>query len=158
MSNGPSKTSLYVAAGRALGAREPDPSVCLRLQLDARGAVVDTTTPQSIQDAFMAGMSAAPPVDWTGIGAPRLGIFAQFTIKARPPWYWYLSDAQKSDFDKAWKPIVAWHRATIGKFAKGNSANTFRLLGAPHYVYIQNEAEVVRWMREFLGIPLSSQP
>jgi hypothetical protein len=29
-----------------------------------------------------------------------------------------------------------------------------RLPGAPHYVYIQNEAEVVLSMREFLGIPL----
>ena len=42
----------------------------------------------------------------------------------------------------------------LRKFAEGNSANTFLLPGAPHYVYINHEAEVVRWMRKFLGIPL----
>jgi len=52
---------------------------------------------------------------------------------------------------------VAWHEETIGKFAEGNSANTFLLPGAPHYVYINNEAEVVRWMRQFLGLPLGGE-
>jgi pimeloyl-ACP methyl ester carboxylesterase len=144
------------ATARYQAIREPDPSVCLRLRLDANGAVVDTTTPESIQEKFAAGMSAVPPADWASIEAPRLGIFAEFTIEARQPWYWYLSAARRSEFDEAWRPIVAWHRQTIGKFAKGNSANTFRLPGAAHYVYIQNEAEVVRWMREFLRLPRGS--
>jgi pimeloyl-ACP methyl ester carboxylesterase len=148
--------AFQAATARYQSIREPDPSVCLRLQLDAHGAVVDTTTPESIQEAFTAGMSASRPADWASIAAPRLGIFAEFTIEARQPWYWYLSAAKRSEFDEAWRPIVAWHRQTIGKFAKGNSANTFRLPGAPHYVYIQNEAEVVRWMRQFLGLPRAS--
>ena len=42
----------------------------------------------------------------------------------------------------------------LAKFADGNQKNTYTLPGAPHYIYINNEAEVVRWMREFLGIPL----
>ena len=146
--------AFQAATARYQAIREPDPSVCLRLQLDANGAVVDTTTPESIQEKFTAGMSAAAPADWASIEAPRLGIFAEFTIEARQPWYWYLSAARRSEFDEAWRPIVAWHRQTIGKFAKGNSANTFRLPGAPHYVYIQNEAEVVRSMRRFLGLPM----
>jgi pimeloyl-ACP methyl ester carboxylesterase len=147
--------AFQAATARYQAIREPNPSVCLRLQFDANGAIVGNSTPDSIQAKFAAGLSAAPPADWASIKAPRLGIFAQFTIKARQPWYWYLSDAQKSEFNKAWRPIVAWHRRTIRKFAKRNSANTVRLPGAPHYVYIQNEAEVVRSMREFLGIPLS---
>ena len=44
-----------------------------------------------------------------------------------------------------------WFSTTVDKFAEGNEANTHRLWGAPHYVYINHEAEVVRWMREFLG-------
>ena len=146
--------AFQAATARYQATREPDPSVCLHLEFDANGAIVDSSTPASIQEAFSAGMSAVPPADWASIKAPRLGIFAQFTIQARQPWYPYLSDAQKTEFDEAWRPIVAWHRKTIGKFAKGKSADTFLLPGAPHYVYIQNEAEVVRWMREFLGIPL----
>src|SRR6516165_7912208 len=119
-----------------------------------RSAWGGCSTPASIQENFTAGFSGVPPADWASIKAPRLGIFAQFTIKARQPWYWYLSAAQKTQFNKAWRPIVAWHRRTIRKFARRNSANTVRLPGAPHYAYIQNEAEVVRSMREFLGIPL----
>ena len=85
-------------------------------------------------------------MNWASIKAPRLGIFALFTLEARQPWYWYLTAAEQAAFDAAWPPIVAWHEETIGKFAAGNSANTFLLPGAPHYVYINNEAEVVRWM------------
>ena len=144
--------AFQAATARYQAIREPDPSVCLRLHLDPNGAVVDTTTPESIQEKLAAGMSAVPPADWASIEAPRLGIFAEFTIEARQPWYWYLSAARRSEFDEAWRPIVAWHRRTIGKFAKGNSADTFRLPGAAHYVYIQNEADVVRWMRQFLGL------
>ena len=121
--------------------REPLPSVCLGLQFDANGAILGYSMPDSIAAKFWAGMSAVPPADWASIKAPRLGIFAPYTIKARQPEYWYLSDAQKSEFNKAWGPIVAWYRRTFRKFAKGNSANTVRLPGAPHYVYI--------------GIPLS---
>jgi non-heme chloroperoxidase len=147
--------TFQAATARYQAIREPNPSVCLRLQFDANGAILDSTTPAAILNTFSAGMSEVPPADWASITAPRLGIFAEFTIKARQPWYWYLSDAQKKEFNKAWRPIVAWHRRTIRKFAKRNSRNTFRLPGAPHYVYIQNEAEVVRWMRQFLGIPLT---
>ena len=89
----------------------------------------------------------------TGNSVVSSRCFALFTRAARQPWYWYLSPARKAEFDAAWGPIVDWHRATIDWFAAGNSANTHLLPGAPHYVYINNEAEVVRWMRAFLGIP-----
>jgi len=46
--------------------------------------------------------------------------------------------------------------ANVQKFAEGNAANTYTLPGTPHYVYISHEAEVVRWMRKFLGIPARS--
>ena len=140
--------------GATAGNREPNPAICHRLVFDANGAIVGDTTPDFIRTAIFEGAKASP-VQWARIEAPRLGIFAQNTLRAKAPGYWYLSDAQKKEFNKAWRPIVAWHCRTIRKFAKRNSRNTFRLPGAPHYVYIQNEAEVVRWMRVFLGIPLS---
>ena len=105
------------------------------------------------EPGFRAGVAAQPPTDWAKIKAPRLGIFALFTREARQPWYWYLSPAKQAEFDEAWGPIVDWHRRTIRKFQQGNSDNTFLLPGAPHYVYVNNEAEVVRWMRTFLDIP-----
>jgi hypothetical protein len=93
-------------------------------------------------------------VNWANIDAPRLGIFALFTIEARQPWYWYLTSAEQAVFDKAWPPIVAWHRDTIGKFADRNPIHPLMLPGAPHYVYINNETEVVWEMRKFLGLPV----
>ena len=143
------------ASARYMALREPDPSVCLNLEFDSDGAIVDSTSPQWVSDTLLAGVAGSvnPPVNWANVTAPRLGIFAQYTPEARQAWYWYLSPAKKSEFDDAWPSVVAWHKRTIDKFAEGNSDNTYRLFGVPHYVYINNEAEVVRWMRKFLGIP-----
>ena len=107
----------------------------------------------SITTSFPRASARFRPTNWARIKAPRLGIFAIFTPTARQPWYWYLSAPKKAEFDEAWGPIVVWHQKDDRKFKEGNSANTFLLPGAPHYVYINNEAEVVRWMRKFLGIP-----
>ena len=49
---------------------------------------------------------------------------------------------------------MAWHKDTIDRFADGNPTPTVRLYGVPHYVYINNETEVVREMRKFLGLPV----
>jgi pimeloyl-ACP methyl ester carboxylesterase len=143
------------ASARYMALREPDPSVCHGLKFDADGAILDSTDPEWVSEKLLAGVAAPlnPPVDWARVSAPRLGIFAQYTPVARQAWYWYLSPAEKAEFDAAWPSIVDWHKETIQKFADGNSASTFTLPGAPHYVYIDNEAEVVRWMRDFLGIP-----
>ena len=146
--------AFQAATARLQATREPDPSLCLGLKFDANGAIVDSTTPDWIRKKINAGVAATSPTNWASIKAPRLGIFALFTLEARAAWYWYLSPAKKVEFDDAWGPIVDWHRRTIGKFEEGNSANTFLLPSAPHYVYVNHEAEVVRWMRTFLGIPL----
>src|SRR4030095_9755314 len=100
--------AFQAATARYQSIREPNPSVCLGRLFDANGAIVDSSTPVSIQQMFSAGMSAAPPADWASIKAPRLGIFAEFTIKARQPWYWYLNDAQKKEFNKARRALLPW--------------------------------------------------
>jgi pimeloyl-ACP methyl ester carboxylesterase len=141
------------ATARLQALRAPVPALCHGVRFDANGAIVDSATPDWITDKINAGVRATPPTNWASITAPRLGIFALFTVEARQAWYWYLSPAKKVEFDDAWGPIIAWHQRTIRKFTDGNSFNTFLLPGAPHYVYINNEAEVVRWMRKFLRIP-----
>ena len=141
------------ATARYFALREPDQSVCLNLTFGVNGAITGSTSQQFITDKLFARASANPPVNWAGIKAPRLGIFATYSLEARQPHYWYLSPADQAKFDEAWRPIVDFRRDVIDRFKAGNSANTFLLPGAPHYVYINNEAEVVRWMRKFLGIP-----
>jgi non-heme chloroperoxidase len=143
------------ASARYLSVREPDASVCLNLKFNAKGAIVDATSPDWVSEKLLAGVrgSVNPPTNWAAINAPRLGIFAVYTPEARQAWYWYLSPAEQAEFDAAWPAIITWFERTVQKFADGNSTNTYALPGAPHYIYINNEAEVVRWMREFLGIP-----
>ena len=86
--------------------------------------------------------------------SPQLAIFATFSREFRLPWYWYLSDDQQTAFDRAWPPIVAWHEDTIRRFGEHQPENpepiVRELPGAPHYIYISNEAFVVRQIREFL--------
>jgi pimeloyl-ACP methyl ester carboxylesterase len=147
--------AFQAATARFDALREPTPAVCIGLQFDANGAITGSTTPGWVSAKLLDGIAGSvnPPVHWTKIDAPRLGIFAQFTLKARQPWYWYLTSNEQAAFDEAWPPIVAWHQSTIRKFAYGNPIRPFILPGAPHYVYIDNETEVVREMWTFLGIP-----
>ena len=145
--------AFQAALARLQGNREPNAAFCNTLLFNRSGRIVDNVTPEEIRAKVFAEASKPPPTTWRKIRAPRLGIFALFTREARQAYYWYLSPAEQAEFDAAWGPIVDWDRRTIGRFAEENSANTFLLPNAPHYIYISNEAEVVRWMRDFLGIP-----
>jgi len=151
--------AFQAASARLQALREPDPSVCLRVTFDANGAIVDSTTPDWVSAKLFERVAGSvnPPVNWATIEAPRLGIFAPSTLEARQPHYWYLTAADQAAFDAAWPAFVAYQEETIGKFAEGNAAHTFLLPGAPHYVYINHEAEVVRWMRPFFGVPLGGE-
>jgi non-heme chloroperoxidase len=147
--------AFQAAMARYDAQREPASAVCPGVKFDENGALIGPTTPAWVTSKILAGVkgSVNPPVDWAKIDAPRLGIFAQFTLKARQPWYWYLPPTEQAEFDKAWPPITAWYQSTISKFAHGNPVRSFVLLGAPHYIYIDNETEVVREMWKFLRVP-----
>lgn len=142
------------ASARYTALRQPDPTVCLGVVFGRQGELVGSSTPDWVSEKLQQGVSGAenPRVDWARITAPRLGIFAQYTLEGRQAWYWYLSAAEQAAFDRAWPGIVAWHEDTIDRFAEGNATPTVRLYGVPHYVYINNETEVVREMRKFLGL------
>jgi hypothetical protein len=116
--------------------------------------IVDSVTPQDINEKILADVRKRSATDWRKIGAPRLGIFATFSGEHLLPWYWYLSAEQQAAFDRAWPSIVAWHEDTIRRFGAhqpGNPEPIVRELpGAPHYIHISNEALVIREMRAFL--------
>jgi pimeloyl-ACP methyl ester carboxylesterase len=156
---GKSLWTYQAALARFVAQRKPDPAVCLGLEFDANGAVTGSTTPDWVDAKLFEGVAGAvnPPTNWASIKAPRLGIFALFTVEARQAYYWYLTAAEQAAFDEAWPPIVAWHEETIGKFADHNPIPLLILPGAPHYVYITHEADVVRAMRPFLGLPVGGE-
>jgi pimeloyl-ACP methyl ester carboxylesterase len=148
--------AFQAASARYSALRKPDAAVCNDAVFGPKGELLASRTPDWVFDKLQQGVTGAenPRVDWARIVAPRLGIFAQYTAEERQTWYWYLSAAEQAEFDRAWPSILAWHKDTIDKFANGNPTPTVRLYGVPHYVYINNEAEVVREMRRFLGLPV----
>jgi non-heme chloroperoxidase len=146
---------IYQAASARLeGFRRPNAAACNGFTFSPSGMIGDSVTPQDINDKLLADVKKQLPVNWQKIRAPRLAIFATFSREDLLPWYWYLSDEQQAVFDRAWPPIVEWHEDTIQRF-RGHAPDhpepiVRELPGAPHYIYISNEAFVVREMREFL--------
>lgn len=153
--------TFLASQARLMAVREPIPAICLVLAFNEHGRVTKNSTPESIPEAILAGVSAPaqPPTNWAEIKAPRLGIFAPPTLESKVPWYPYLSSADRTVFDQRFPRLVQWYSDVIGKFGEEHPGSpkpkVYLLPGAPHYVYINNEAEVVREMRRFLGIPVS---
>jgi pimeloyl-ACP methyl ester carboxylesterase len=147
------------AVARQQGLREPIPAVCLIFEFDKDGMITAESTPESIRPQIDAGVRAPanPPTDWAEIKVPRLGIFAPPTIESKLPWYPYLSAADQAVFDERLPFYLHWFSDVINLFKEEHPGSptpvVYLLPGAPHYVYINNEAEVVLQMREFLGIP-----
>jgi pimeloyl-ACP methyl ester carboxylesterase len=156
--------SLQAAYARLLAVREPIPAICLSFAFDKNGRVKGTSTPESIQAKLSAGVNspANPPTNWAEIKVRRLGIFAPPTVESKLPWYWYLSLADREIFDARFPRLLQWYNEVIDKFSEkhpGSPApNVYLLPGAPHYVYLNNEAEVVRQMRNFFGIAAAETP
>ena len=151
----------YQAAfARQLGDREPIPDVCLNFEFDKDGMITRASTPESITKQLLDGaiLPAHPPTNWADIKQPRLGIFALYTLEAKLPWYPYLSPTDQAIFDERFPRLVQWYSDVVGLFGEEHPGSltpvVYLLPGAPHYVYINHEAEVVLQMRNFLGIPL----
>lgn len=153
--------NLQAAYARLLATREPIPATCLSFEFSKDGLVKGTSKPASIAKKLSQGVLAPanPPTNWADFTEPRLGIFALPTAESKLPYYWYLSSADQALFDERFPFYLKWFRDTLGLFREnhpGTPPPTVHLLpSASHYVYINNEAEVVRWMRGFLGIPLA---
>jgi hypothetical protein len=93
---------------RFMAIRHPGPAVCIGVEFDRHGAITGSTTPEWVSTALLEGVAGSvnPPVNWANIDAPRLGIFALFTIEARQPWYWYLTSAEQAVFDEVCHPLL----------------------------------------------------
>lgn len=92
-----------------LATREPIPATCLSFAFDKDGRVTGTSTPESIEREFAAGVRAPanPPTNWANIKQPRLGIFAPPTVKSKLPYYPYLSPADQALFDENFRSFFS---------------------------------------------------
>jgi pimeloyl-ACP methyl ester carboxylesterase len=153
--------TFQAADARLLGVREPIPAFCLSYEFDKDGRVTGLSTPDDIRKQLADGVRAPanPPTNWADIKQPRLGIVAPPTAESKLPWYPYLSPANQALFDERFPRLVQWYSDVIGLFGEKHPGSptpvVYLLPGAPHYVYINHEAEVVLQMRQFLGIPVA---
>jgi pimeloyl-ACP methyl ester carboxylesterase len=151
--------TLQAAYARLLATREPIPATCLSYAFDKDGRVTGTSTPESIETELAAGVRdpANPPTNWANIKQPRLGIFAPPTVESKLPWYSYLSPTDQALFDERFSFYLQWFSNVISLFGEEHPGSptpiVYLLSGVPHYIYINNEAEVVLQMRNFLGLP-----
>jgi pimeloyl-ACP methyl ester carboxylesterase len=136
------------ATARFFGQREPNQAVCGTVRLDEAGRVIGPSSPPEVADKLKRGSQQA---QYDRITAPALGIFAPFTLQQRLPLFYYLTPAQQAEYERDWPPLVAWQTDAINRFRTGiRNSRVVELPGANHYIYLNNEAVVVREMREFL--------
>jgi non-heme chloroperoxidase len=134
----------------------PAQAVCFSVQFDENGVITASTTPGWIPAAILQGAQepASPPTDWAKVKAPRLGIFSEPSVQGRLAFYWYLSAKDREKFDDNWPGIVKWYAERTDEFAAEQPGRpkpvVYRLPDAPHYFYLNDQAFVVRVMREFL--------
>jgi pimeloyl-ACP methyl ester carboxylesterase len=147
---------LLAASQRLEDILRPAQEVCFAVQFDKDGMIMGSTTPAWVPAAILTGAQepTTPPMDWAKVEAPRLGIFSQPSVQGRLAYYWYLSAKDKKKFDENWPGIVKWYADTTDEFAAEQSGRpkpvVYRVPNAPHYFYLNDQAFVVRVMREFL--------
>ena len=152
--------AFQAAVARLQGMREPIPAFCLTFEFDEDGMITADSTLAFIREQILQGVMHPnnPPTNWADIKQPRLGIYAPATLEAKEPWYPYLGPTDQALFDERFPRFVQWHSDVVSLFGEEHPGSptpvVYLLPGAPHYVYINHEAEVVLQMRNFLGIPL----
>jgi pimeloyl-ACP methyl ester carboxylesterase len=142
----------YAAAeARNLGVRKPMSALCDLLRTDATGKVVDAISPPEIAKKIVQGSQQA---EYQRIKAPALAILVPLTTKNRAvyaPYYFDLNRDQQQEFDRCFEQLQKWQADAILRFRTGvANSRVVELPDSNHYVFIRDEAQVVREMRKFL--------
>jgi hypothetical protein len=116
--------------------------------MDSSGRVLGPITPPEIPEKIHAGIQ---PAEYGRIRAPALGIFSKITSQFRMPYYWYLDPAKQKEFNRSIKSLSQWIEGAIQRFRSDvKNSRVIELRDANHYLFITDEALVVRAMRKFL--------
>jgi pimeloyl-ACP methyl ester carboxylesterase len=139
---------LAAASARDDGYRKPLTAICNMIRTDSSGRVVGPVTPPEIGAKILAGLQ---PADYGRIRAPALGIFNRISPQFRTAYYWSLPPAQQDEFTRNIAALSKWVDVAISRFrAEVKGSRVIELHDTNHYVYIVDEALVVREMRAFL--------
>jgi non-heme chloroperoxidase len=136
------------ASARDDGYRKPLAAICNMIRTDSSGKVIGAITPPEISTKIYENLK---PAEYDRIQAPALGIFNKITPQYRLPYYWYLDPARQKDFNRNIESLAKWIESAIQRFRSGvKNSRVIELHDTNHYVFIVDEALVVRETRKFL--------
>src|SRR5438552_1763687 len=136
------------ASARSDGYRKPLAAICNMIRTDPSGRVIGAVTPPEISRKIYEGLQ---PAEYDRIRAPALGIFNKITPEYRLPYYWSLDSARQEEFNRNIESLAQRVAGAIQRFRSGvKNSRVIELHDTNHYVFIVDEALVVREMRKFL--------
>ncbi len=139
---------LAAASARDDGFRKPLAAICNMIRRDASGKILGPVTPPEISGKLLAGLQ---PAAYGRIQAPALGIFNDISAQFRMPYYSALNSAEQEEFDRSIDALSKWNEGAIQRFrSEVKGSRVVELPNTNHYVFIVDEALVVREMRKFL--------
>jgi non-heme chloroperoxidase len=139
-----------VAAAQARddGYRKPLAAICNMVRRSASGKIIGAVTPPEIPGKLLAGLQ---PAVYERIHAPTLGIFNRISPPYRMPYYWALKPAGQVEFDRSIVALAKWTDVALQRFrSEVKGSHVVEIPNTNHYVFIVEEALVVREMRRFL--------
>jgi non-heme chloroperoxidase len=139
---------LDAASARDDGYRKPLAAVCNMVRMDRSGRIVGPITPPEISAKLLAGLQ---PAAYDRIRAPVLGIFNKLSPQYRTSYYWALNPAEQEEFNRSIDVLSTWTDGALQRFrSEVRGSRVVEIPNTNHYVYIVEEALVVREMRAFL--------
>src|SRR5262249_25149346 len=139
---------LAASSARSDGYRPPLAALCNAVRTDSSGKIVGAITPPEISKKIIEGLQ---PAKYEQIQAPTLGIFNHISPEYRLPYYWYLDQTRQKEFDQRLKALSKWVAGVIKRFrTEVKNSRVVVLHDTNHYMFIVDEALVVREMRKFL--------
>jgi pimeloyl-ACP methyl ester carboxylesterase len=139
---------LAAAWARSDGYRKPLAAVVEFIRTNPSGNVVAAITPPEISKKIYEGVEQA---QYDRIKSPVLGIFIAMTPQYRLSYYPDLDRARQEEFVRSIKQLSEWKTGEIRRFrSEMKNSRVVELRDANHYLFITDEALVVREMRSFL--------
>ena len=137
---------MAAANARFYGGRQPEFSWATTYELNAAGKIIGPVSPPEISEKVHAG---SEPAEFEKIQAPALALFSP--LEPKPPYRFYLSEAEKEEFDRLFPALIEWQNDSRRRFREGvKNARIVETVGGYHYNFITDEAKVVEEMWKFL--------
>jgi non-heme chloroperoxidase len=136
---------------RVFGNALPEAEVRAEYAATAQGGVGAYRVPQWLGEAIKNGVQKP---DYARIQAPALAIYAipQSARDLTPAWVKGENPAMLAALNEEYPLLLAARKEQMTEFQHGVAhSRVVELAGANHYVFLSNEADVLRDLREFLG-------